>query len=200
MQLLELNEANSTVRFPMPEMMLDLGSIGKGYALDMAAEILCDSGVENALLHGGTSTIIGLGSDPDGAPWKVVIEKSPEAMQPQVEMTEENAIAIVPLQNRAISVSAVWGKSFTIENKMYGHVIDPRTGWPSDNAVLGAAMLESAAETDALSTAVLLDHENELKILGERRPELAYLQIRSEKGGVMKKASRGFECRERISD
>ena len=54
-----------------------------------------------------------------------------------------------------MSVSAVWGKSFEAEGKVYGHVLDPRTGQPVRGAVLAAVVLPSATETDALSTALL---------------------------------------------
>jgi thiamine biosynthesis lipoprotein len=55
-----------------------------------------------------------------------------------------------------MSVSAIWGRSFQAEGKLFGHVLDPRTGEPAENAVLAAVVLPSATETDALSTALLL--------------------------------------------
>ena len=61
MHLVELDEGNFTVRFAKPGMMLDLGAIGKGYALERAAALLLEAGVSNALLHGGTSTVCALG-------------------------------------------------------------------------------------------------------------------------------------------
>src|SRR5262249_46081007 len=61
---ISLDPDQCAVSFSRPGMILDFGSIGKGYALDSAAEILRDAGVENALLHGGTSTIVALGKDP----------------------------------------------------------------------------------------------------------------------------------------
>ncbi|MEO0632189.1 MAG: FAD:protein FMN transferase, partial [Planctomycetota bacterium] len=56
-----------------PAGMLDLGGIGKGHALDLAATTLRDAGIDSALLHGGTSTITAIGSRPDGKPWTVRI-------------------------------------------------------------------------------------------------------------------------------
>src|SRR6267378_1643361 len=52
-----LNEKDFTVRFAREGVMLDLGSIGKGYALERAAELLVETGVTSAILHGGTSTV-----------------------------------------------------------------------------------------------------------------------------------------------
>jgi thiamine biosynthesis lipoprotein len=177
MKMLELDEGNGSIRFSRPGMMLDLGSVGKGYALDMAAQVLRDAGIANALLHGGTSTIYAIGLSPEGSPWKVAIEK-PWLETETSAPAEAPVLSVLDLSNQALSVSAPKGKSFILDGKRYGHVIDPRTGWPAKNALLGAAVLDSAADSDALSTAVLLASEGELKALAERVSGLRYLQAR----------------------
>jgi len=197
-RFLELNPDRCTVRFKRAGMMLDLGSIGKGYALDIAADVLRDAGVENALLHGGTSTIYALGQDASG-PWKIAID--PPALPTTAESAEPAAatatspLAIVPLSNEALSVSAVWGKFFTMDGKTYGHVIDPRTGWPAENALLGVVVVKSAAESDALSTAVLLAKENDLAALSQNVPDLKFLQSRP-KQGQARTVAQGIEVTE----
>jgi len=139
MQLVELDPKSFTIRFSRPGVMLDLGAIGKGYAIDQAAELIREAGVAQALIHGGTSTVYAI-----GGPWKVAIDSD-----------KEDPIATVDLTDTALSVSAVWGKSFRIGDKTYGHVLDPRTGKPVSRALLAAVILPSATETDALSTALL---------------------------------------------
>ena len=192
MNYVELDSANSTVRFKRAGMMLDLGSIGKGYALDVAADILRDAGVENALLHGGTSTVYGLGRDISG-PWKVALEKPqlPSAT-PGEEASGASAIAVIELENKAMSMSAVWGKFFVLDGKTYGHVIDPRTGWPAQNALLGCAMVDSATDSDALSTGILLGSRSEIEKLSNTLPELRYLQGRLD-GSKIEYLSRGVD-------
>lgn len=163
MHLVQLNEKDFTVQFAREGVMLDLGSIGKGYALERAAELLADAGVVSAILHGGTSTVYALGAPPDADAWKVAIPhpdfaKETIALRPAHapgRELEANLLAVVPLKNEALSVSAVWGKAFEADGKVYGHVIDPRTGEPAQGAVLAAVALPSAAESDALSTALL---------------------------------------------
>jgi FAD:protein FMN transferase len=145
-----LDKETSTVQFDTEGVMLDLGAIGKGYAVDQAVELLRDAGVDSALLHGGTSTVYGIGRPPGGEPWKVAIESPPD------DANWNPWVATVPLEDEALSVSAVWGKSFEHEGKTYGHLLDPRSGQPANNAVLAAVVLPSAAETDALSTALLV--------------------------------------------
>jgi thiamine biosynthesis lipoprotein len=162
MHHVELNPQNLTVRYTRPGVMLDLGAIGKGHAIDQAAELLRDAGVSHALVHGGTSTVSAI-----GGPWKVAIAgevgldvKGARGgpAKPQIidaEPAEPQPIATVELTDIALSVSAVWGKSIRIGKKNYGHILDPRTGKPVTTVLLAAVMLPSATETDALSTALL---------------------------------------------
>jgi thiamine biosynthesis lipoprotein len=77
MQHLELDAQNYTVRFARDGVMLDLGAIGKGYAVGQAAEILRETGVTSALIHGGTSTVYAIGHPPEAEFWKIAIEKPP---------------------------------------------------------------------------------------------------------------------------
>ena len=196
MEHLELDPASSSVRFKRPGMMLDLGSIGKGYALDVAADILKDAGVQNALLHGGTSTIYGLGHDELG-PWRIAVER-PQLPSASIPVTSEPAeepaepLAVIELENEAMSMSAVWGKFFILDGNTYGHVIDPRTGWPAQNALLGCVVVDSATDSDALSTGVLLGSGPEIENLTATFPELRYLQARSDSTKI-EFQSRGIE-------
>ena len=153
MHLVELDPANFTVRFKRPGVMLDLGAIGKGYAVERAAELLVEAGVRSALLHGGTSTVFGLGQPPEAESWTVALESPPQRPGQKALQTP---IATVSLCNEALSVSAMWGRSFEHEGKLLGHVLDPRTGRPVQGALLSAVVLPSATETDALSTALLI--------------------------------------------
>src|SRR5204862_4577473 len=138
-----------TVRFECDGVMLDLGAIGKGYAVEKAAAILRDAGVVSALLHGGTSTICAIGSPPDAPAWKAAVA------MPHDDRERANTTT-VSLKDESLSVSALWGKSFQDSDKTYGHVLDPRSGRPASNAVLAAVVLPSPTETDALSTALLV--------------------------------------------
>src|SRR6185503_12238818 len=74
MRLVELHSENSAVRFRRPGVMLDFGAIGKGYAIDKAAELLREEGVTSAIIHGGTSTAFAVGKPPDQPAWKIAIE------------------------------------------------------------------------------------------------------------------------------
>jgi thiamine biosynthesis lipoprotein len=168
MHLVQLDRDSLSVRFAQPGVILDLGAVGKGYAIEKAAELLREAGVSSALIHGGTSTSYAIGKPPNEDAWKIAIELPTPGVQ-GVPLSssggEEAAVskttdeprtrAVVSLVDSALSVSAVWGKSFTSGEITYGHIIDPRTGAPASKAVLAAVSLSSAMESDALSTALL---------------------------------------------
>jgi len=189
MHLVELDERDVSVRFQKPGVMLDLGAIGKGYALERAAEILTECGVRNVLLHGGTSTVKTIGAPPGLPGWRIAIEH-PDSSVAAVSVTNResiqrkgNIIATHTLRDESLSVSAVWGKSFTESGRTFGHVIDPRTGFPVADAVLAAVVTSSATEADALSTALLTlgpSHHDQLAVI---RPGIKTVLITSDAHG-----------------
>ena len=149
MRYVELNEEEFTVHFTREGVMLALGSIGKGYALECAAVLLAENEFENFLIHGGTSTICARGAQADGTPWRVAVEH-PDENQP--------ALHIVDLQDESLSVSGIGGKSFTdADGHEQGHVIDPRTGRPTRVARVAAVVCASATASDAWATALLVE-------------------------------------------
>ena len=124
---------------------LDLGGIAKGHALDRAIRALREAGVEQALLHGGTSAVVGLGCAPDGQPWRVSIGSDPGA-------------PVAELVDAALAVSAGAGQT---SSNGTTHVVDPATGQGAGD-VLAAAVAVSldvddaaCALADGLATALL---------------------------------------------
>jgi thiamine biosynthesis lipoprotein len=187
-QHVELDAASSTVRFARPGMLIDLGAIGKGYAIDCAVELLREAGVTSALVHGGTSSIYAIGHPPQTPAWRVGVRASGdeatnannaseandanEAAQPGQPLRgiDPGALPVLDLRDEALSVSAVWGKSFQSADRRLGHVIDPRTGQPAGDVLLAAVALPSTTETDALSTALLTMGCAGLPVLQRLRP------------------------------
>lgn len=137
---IELDASAFTVRLTRAGVRLDLGAIGKGYALDRAADLLRDAGVSSALLHGGTSTIVALGTTPSGEPWKVALPTGEAVL----------------LRDESLSVSATWGRTVRTGATTVGHVMDPRSGTPVEGNRMAALVCASATDSDALSTALLV--------------------------------------------
>jgi thiamine biosynthesis lipoprotein len=144
---LELEEAARTVRLPEPGMELDLGGVGKGAAIDEAVILLRDSGVRTALLHGGTSSVHSIGALPDGGSWRVGWHVPGKEVPRVVELTSARP---------ALAVSAPHGRTAGDGEHRWGHVIDPRTGEPTDAARTALVSGPSSMLCDALSTALLV--------------------------------------------
>ena len=77
LDLVELDEREFTVRFTRDGVMLDLGAIGKGHAVDEAVALLREARVTSALLHAGTSSVFALGAPPDADAWRIALEGPP---------------------------------------------------------------------------------------------------------------------------
>ena len=163
-RFLELDESAGTVRFRRRGLELNLGAIGKGYALDRAGRLLRREGMSRALLHAGYSSILALGEGPgkeSSSGWKVSIRDPSGRTGP---------LATVQLRNRALSTSGVGEQFFRAGNRRYGHVLDPRTGHPVEKNLAATALAPAAAEADALSTAFLvMDLEDILSYCRRRR-------------------------------
>jgi len=175
MDLVHLNPECSTVRFARQGVMLDLGAIGKGYAIDRAAEVLRDGGITNALVHGGTSSAYGIGHPPEGDSWQIAIEDP----RGKTALSSPAAVTTISLRDEALSVSSLSEKFFLEDGKTYGHVLDPRTGQPTTAGLLSAVVLPSATETDALSTALLTMGEEGQELIGRLRPGIRTLLVTS---------------------
>lgn len=187
MNLVTLDRASFTVRFARAGVMLDLGAIGKGYAVEKAAEILRDDGVTSALVHGGTSTVYAIGTPSDADAWRIAVDHPPGVT------AATNPLATVALRDESLSVSAISGKCFVADGRTLGHVIDPRTGEPATRALLTAVVLPSATETDALSTALLVAGSAGEAALTALRPQMRALVVASDNEKGPQYFSRGIE-------
>ena len=107
MELVHFDAENFTLQFERPGVRIDLGTIGKGFALEIAAELLRDAGVTSALIHGGTCSVCAIGSPPGEAFWKMAI------VHPNADVPEhERLVAVAKLRDESFSVSAGWSKAF----------------------------------------------------------------------------------------
>ena len=147
-----LDEQTGTIRFFPTDVSIDLGAIGKGYALDRILEFLVNVGCRDFLIHGGQSSVIvqGLRETTDAqlrVPWQVGISHP---------LSPGTRLATIDVQDLAIGTSGSGRQSYVVDGKRYGHVIDPRTGWPSDRLLSVTVLAKSALMADAMSTALLV--------------------------------------------
>jgi thiamine biosynthesis lipoprotein len=119
------------LRFDVPGMELDFGGIGKEYAADRAATRCLERGITAGVVNfGGDLRVIG--PHPDGAAWEVGINHPREPGK---------LLATLSVRSGAVTTSGDYERCIVVDGKRYGHILDPRTGWP----VAGLASVSVAA-------------------------------------------------------
>ncbi len=143
---LQLDVPAKTLKYDRQDLKINSGGIGKGYALDCAHQILRERGVDHFLIHGGQSSALAAGDRYDidcRSGWRISI-KHPE--QPRIRLGE------LTLHDIAIGTSGPANQFFYYNGVRYGHIIDPRTGWPASGMLSVTVVHPSAAYADALAT------------------------------------------------
>jgi thiamine biosynthesis lipoprotein len=135
-----------TVEFTHPSLMLDPGAIGKGFALDDAANWLASrpDAPTNFLLHGGHSSLLAKGTHGSHDGWPVGLGNP---------LLTEKRMATVLLRDQAMGTSGSNIQFFRHGGRRYGHILNPETGWPAEGVLSVTIFARSAATADALSTA-----------------------------------------------
>ena len=135
-----LDPKNQTVRFARKGVELDPGGIGKGYAVDRMADLLKEGGIRSALVSGGGSSIYAIGAPPGENGWKVDI-KDPK--------DPSRSVATVYLKDESMSTSGNYEKFFYAEGKLYSHIMDPRTGFPSQGMLSVSLITPRTIDSEA---------------------------------------------------
>lgn len=136
--------APDQIEFHSDCMRIDLGSIGKGYAVDRAITILRSNGIERAYIDAGGSTIYGLGTPPDRDGWLVHLRDPSDRLDPQVKLI-----------SNSVSTSEQTAAS-TLTGDAPGHIVVPGSGKPLRTRYAVSVTAKSATTSDALSTTLLL--------------------------------------------
>ena len=138
-----LDDTMKTVRFARVGMEINLGSIGKGYALDSAAELM-STRVSTALLNAGSSSMRAAGKGEDGSGWLVGLRNPRSKLR---------RLGVLRLRDCALSTSGGEEQFFDHQGQRYSHIIDPRSGWPASGVTSVSVVAPTAAISDALATA-----------------------------------------------
>lgn len=139
-EMIELG-APDRIRFRSDCLEIELGGIGKGYAVDRAIAVLRDAGIRHGLVNAGSSSIASIGSPPGRNGWEVRLGRTDRTLL---------------LRDGSISTSQQNPLALAFEPGELGEIIDPRTGAPAPNRTAVSVTAPSATLSDALSTTVLL--------------------------------------------
>jgi len=182
-QKLRLDPRARTVTLLAPNMRLDLGSIGKGYAADQALRLLKDGGIDRALV--AASGDIAIGKPPPGQRgWRIAIAP--------FEGATNSLPRTLLLRNAGISTSGDTEQFIVINGTRYSHIVDPATGLGLTHRIQATVIGPDATTTDCLDTAVsLLGVERGLKLI-ESWPRTSALIVVKEDSQTSHFASRQF--------
>jgi thiamine biosynthesis lipoprotein len=168
MQHVILHDKDQTVFFEKRGIELTPASIGKGYALDRAAVLAEGKDFNTFLLNGGGSSMVARGNPAWKDAWAFNIRHP---------FNKDQSIAQIQLKDKGFSSSGCQEQFFEQDGKQYGHIIDPRSGYPASEVVSVNVTAPTAAEAEALSTAFyVLGVEPVLKYC-ENHPHIGVLMI-----------------------
>jgi thiamine biosynthesis lipoprotein len=157
---------------------LDLSAIAKGYGVDLVAGHLRDRGVASALVEVG-GELYGYGRKPDGGPWRVLVESSPDE-----EVADEDfEPRVLALEGLAVATSGDRWHQFEQQGTRYAHTLDPRSGQPVEHALAAVTVVaDSAMRADAWATALTVLGPQQGLRLAEARQLAARFVLRTDAG------------------
>lgn len=173
-QRLRLDVDRRTATHLAEDMRLDVGGIGKGYALDRALAILRDRGIDRALIEAGGDIIVG--AAPPGADgWRIAIDDAPPPRQSAIRPPTGSGACTVSLVDAAIAASGATEQFVEIDGVRYSHVVDPRTGLGTTDQRSTTVIAADGLTADGLATALTLLEEPAACRLLALYPETAAL-------------------------
>jgi len=156
-----LDEENRTLFFEKEGIELSPASLGKGFALDYAMKVARERGLKDVLLNGGYSSVLASGAPAWKEAWQIDVQNPVEGKPP---------FAHLQLRNQGFSSSGSALQFFVQDGKKYGHIIDPRTGRPTETMLNVNVVAATAAEAEAWSTAFyVMGVEKTLKYCENRK-------------------------------
>jgi len=186
-RFLDLDLEKRTVEFGLPGLELNLGSIGKGFALDRAGVMLQNAGFEKTLLNAGHSSVLALGDAVyPGGGWKVAVRHP---------VDRDMNLFNVSLRNQALGTSGSGEQFFEQDGKLFGHIIDPRSGRPADRYLSATSVAPTAAVADAMATAFFVMSPDAIKALCRDNEEIGAIVVpRSPQGEAGNPLAFGIAC------
>lgn len=155
-----LDESNHSVMLKNKKQALDVGGIAKGFAADEVRDIFYKHNIKSALIDLG-GNIFALGSKADNTPWKVGIQNP---LKPRGEH-----IGILSVADKSVVTSGNYERYFMKDGERFHHIIDPKTGYPSQSKIISATIIsDNSIDGDGLSTGVyILGIDKALRIIEE---------------------------------
>ncbi|WP_058912820.1 FAD:protein FMN transferase ApbE [Entomohabitans teleogrylli] len=151
----------------LPDMYIDLSTMGEGYAADHLARLMTQQGISRYLVSVG-GAVVTRGLNAEGKPWRVAIQKPTD---------RENAVqAIVDLNGHGISTAGSYRNYYELDGKRLSHVIDPATGHPIQHKLVSATVIApTALEADGWDTGLMVLGTEKARQVAEKEGLAVYL-------------------------
>lgn len=168
--LIQLDPDTSSIRFARQGVKLNPGGIGKGFAVDHTVALITENGIDNFVIHAGQSSVVARGdclsrnSNAESSGWKIGLS------HPTIP---GHRLAEICLVNAALGTSGTQRQGFFHRGKRFGHIVDPRTGYPTDHCLSSTVICDSAARADALATAFFVMTETQVREFCDRHRDIS---------------------------
>lgn len=180
---IRFNDQENSVSFGNPGLSINLGGIGKGYSLDRVADFIESMNIHDFIIHGGQSSVLARGSSATPQPQRST--EHPATAESINEWTVGISHPTLPgvrlaelvLRNRSLGTSGTGRQGFFHNGKRYGHIIDPRTGWPSSHFLSTTVISDSAAISDALATAFFVMSPDDVETYCGNHPKISAVLV-----------------------
>lgn len=168
---IEIDKEKNTVYISDPDVRIDIGAIGKGYATKIIAKRLEEEGLKHGILSvGGDDVLIGDNPASENSYYKIAIQN------PDLEDKENPYSSVVSLRNTSVVTSGDYQRYFMVDGKRYHHIIDPETMYPSTKWRSVSVILDDIAEADTISTYLfILDYEEGLEFAKKVGAEVLWI-------------------------
>ncbi len=179
-----LDPSRSTIALPRG-MQIDLAGVAKGYAVDRCVAVLAGLGVRNALVNIG-GNIYAMGAHPGKAGWSVGVRDPNGGLE---------TVGTLVLRDEAVATSGNYENFVEIEGTRYGHIIDPRTGWPVSHVLSVTVVAPTGLASDALSTGLFVLGPGDAPAVVERLPGVAALFALANDRGIVYRSAGDLDRR-----
>ncbi|SHH62793.1 FAD:protein FMN transferase [Flavobacterium defluvii] len=162
-----LDSVKSTIFLKLKGMKIGFGALGEGYATDKCRAMMIAKGIKAGIIN-GSGDMSTWGKQPNGQPWKIGITNP---------FKPEKVLAVVPLNQGAVTTSGSYEKFVVFNGKRYSHIINPATGYPATGLCSVTVFGPNAETANGLSTSLMVLGKTQGLLLLQKFPEYSCLMI-----------------------
>jgi len=168
---------------------IDLNGIAQGYSVDVVADFIEAKGITSYVVELG-GEIRAKGPKPDGKPIKIGIERPPT-----VDLSDNGLTHIITFKEGAVTTSGDYRKYIVFDGKKYGHIINPKTGYPINNEIMSVTVFaKKAIDADGYDNALMLmSVEKAIKFVEAKKDLEAYIIYKKPDGKITDTLTTGFK-------